>query len=95
MAFPLKMINIKCASAALGGLVLVSTSACAQYDSRQAEHAANVRAIQAQRDQHAANVAALNGDYAAADAYSRAASVRRYQSYRDAGYAQQLRYGGY
>ena len=90
-----KIITLKSASLALGALLLASTGARAQYDSRQAEHAANVRSIQAQRDQHAANVAALNGDYAAADAYARAASVRRYQSHRDAAYARGLRYEGY
>ncbi|MCJ2037504.1 hypothetical protein MKK70_12330 [Methylobacterium sp. E-041] len=90
-----KTSTIKSVSVALGALVLLNTGACAQYASDQAAHAADVRAIQARRDQHAANVAALYGDYAAADAYAHAAHVRRVQSYRDAGYAQRLRYWGY
>lgn len=95
MNLKINAVGIKLTSSAFSVLVLLSTGACAQYDARQAQHAANVRAIQAQRDQHAANVAALNEDYASADAYEHAANVRRAQSYRDAGYAQQLRYGGY
>ncbi len=95
MHLKIKKPIIEVFSATIGALMLATTSAHAQYDDRQAQHAANVRAIQAQRDQHAANAAALNGDYRAADAYARAAAVRRGQAYRDAGAARRLRYEGY
>lgn len=51
--------------------------------SREAAHAADVRAIQVQRDRHAANVATLDGNPRAARAFAHAADVRRIQAYRD------------
>ena len=87
--------RIRSVCVALGLGLLATTGASAQYDSRQAEHASNVRAIQAQRYQHAANVAVLHGRYRAANAYARAAVVRRGQSHRDAGGARRLRHQGY
>ncbi len=95
MQFCMNGIKIKRASAAVIALVSASTGAVAQEYSYQAEHAANVRAIQAQRDQHAANVAALHGDYGAANAFGYAAAVRSAQSRDDARYARHLRYYGY
>ena len=68
---------------------MTATAASAQiwgYDSylaNQAYRSADVRSLQARRDQHAADVAASFGDYGAADAYAHAANMRRIQARQD------------